>query len=135
MVAQTCDKIMETSGVFRAETIKKIRDFVKPEETTSSRTSDVVKSIKVLAAQYISLLKVKDLIDEEEDKVILNPSFRKDFVRLAFEELCRRSIGSWKDLKEDKLLPLLMPECEAFCSRVFEVREKEINALYEVKPG
>ena len=41
---------METTQGFRDDTVSKILNFVNQPEKTSTRTSDVIKSVPVLAA-------------------------------------------------------------------------------------
>lgn len=67
----------------------------------STRTMDVVKSVKVLSAQFLCLLKIHDLdqkIKSIENRLIFsNPEklmdIKKAFVRYGVEETLRRTIN------------------------------------------
>ena len=61
LVEQTCMNLIEKSNTFRNDTIQKIVDFAYQKPKTSSRTTDVIKSVEVLTIQFACLLKLKDL--------------------------------------------------------------------------
>lgn len=67
-VEQTCVVMMDTNRTFRNETIGKFLNFSNKQGTESFRTSDVVKSINVLAAQVHCLFKVDDLLEKVESE-------------------------------------------------------------------
>ena len=98
LVEQTCLNLIEQSHTFRNDTMKKIVDFAYQKMKISSRTTDIIKSVEVLAIQLTCLLKVKDL---KCDNVDLLQYFSGDkltemikaFIRYATEELLRRQIN------------------------------------------
>ena len=67
-VEKTCVVIIKTHTTFRNETIGKFLNFSNKQGTESFRTSDVVKSINVLAAQIHCLFKMDDLLSKVESE-------------------------------------------------------------------
>lgn len=89
--------MIDTNRTFRNEVVGRLVNFTAKQGTESFRTSDVVKSLSVLAAQVHCLFKVPDLlekIESEEHKKALAaekvPKVKQTFVRFATEELLRR---------------------------------------------
>jgi len=67
-VEQTCVVMMDTERTFRNEVVGRLVDFTAKQGTASVRTSDVVKSINVLAAQVHCPLQVPDLLEKIESE-------------------------------------------------------------------
>jgi hypothetical protein len=67
-VEQTCIVTMDTNRTFRNEVATKFINFSGKQAQESFRTSDVVKSISVFAAQVHCLLKVPDLANKLESE-------------------------------------------------------------------
>jgi len=142
----TCQNIIKHSKTFREELCNKILLFTF-EGTNwiehlgiagpnkSSRTSDVIKSVKVLTAQFLCLTRMENwqqyLPDKYKNMNIFKDkseflNIKKQFVRYAFEEEHRRHhSSSAKEYVDDKenLLYLLMPDHKKFLYSVMERRK------------
>lgn len=90
---------MKQNKGLRKQIAEAVHAFVFPAEKTSTRTSDVVKSVKVLAAQFHCLLRQPDLKAALEEVPAIADFFlvpeklqdmKNKFVRLAIEEQLRR---------------------------------------------
>lgn len=56
-VEKTCVAVIQQNKTLQQDIIEKVAGFIKPKEGTSTRTSDVVKSVPVLLTQFYCLLK------------------------------------------------------------------------------
>eukprot|EP00356_Strombidium_inclinatum_P011571 CAMPEP_0170484894 /NCGR_PEP_ID=MMETSP0208-20121228/4261_1 /TAXON_ID=197538 /ORGANISM="Strombidium inclinatum, Strain S3" /LENGTH=439 /DNA_ID=CAMNT_0010758357 /DNA_START=16 /DNA_END=1335 /DNA_ORIENTATION=- len=119
-----------------------IVEFIYQPEGKSTRTKDVIKSVKVMAGWFHCILsldittltsnaEVIALFDSEE----ANKKTRMQFARVAYEEILRRQMNQGEKLTDPaKLLPILYEDHRAFHDRVFGVRQREIDDLHNVKP-
>jgi len=149
-IKETCAKIIETSGTFRADLISKIVRFAFPplekdsegkEKRVSTRTQDVVKSIPVFVAQFLALLDINNFTglieNEEHQKLFVDPQqlheMKRRVIRSAAEEILRRHVNRDGEQVVAKVTDYLYEGHQAFIDKVFARREVEINELTNPK--
>jgi hypothetical protein len=116
---------------FRKDILKKIKDFENQAKGESTRTQDVVKSINVLLAQYICLLK-SNSAHPLEFRLIDN----RAIVRFATEEIMRRNLnqlGLTQLMEEVKLLSQLFPGVNEWKNQVSRQMVDLVQKVHAVK--
>ena len=110
-VQETCQDLIRTNEGLKQQIISRVNEFINQ---PAQRTADVVSSIQILTAQYLTLLQLgeedhstKDPNDEH--KMITIDKQERKFARFALEELARRSIQKDKPFTIEQLLDLLAP--------------------------
>lgn len=142
-VSETCMKILETSKVFREDVVQKVINFAYQKDKESTRTSDIIKTPIVLAAQFSLFLQIPDfakLIENEDNKAYFTDEaklaeLKKKFTVACTEEVLRRQENEeLADLitKKNSFENFLFAENEEFISRVYGRREAEIVKLHTV---
>ena len=103
------------------------------------RTSDVIKSIKVLAVWLAVLnkdvFKKSDTLLTEQQKIIQTSDFKTKFVKFATEEVLRRSASKEVTTvvtNKAKFESELYPKANDFFTEKFGIRKKEIEELHKV---
>ena len=92
-------KILETSKVFREDVVSKVISFTYQNNKESTRTSDIVKTPMVLAAQFSLFLQIpnfSDLIENKDNQAYFTyedklSELKKKFMIYSTEEVLRRS--------------------------------------------
>jgi len=147
-VEDTCINMLKLNKNFRKQVAEAIVAFCYPSEKTSTRTQDVVKSIKVLAAQFICFLKLaqkqKSIAFEEVEKSVAEHflkatkrfELKNRFVFAAIEEQLRR--GQKESIAEqfvNDIENMLLNGKDKFVEEVFARRAAEIEAAAKPEDG
>lgn len=149
LIEETCLNIVKSAQVFREELVSKLVNFSylnmsnEIDQPVSSRTSDVVPSVKVISVQLFCLLKLLKSDEVGMDTAKLIPSqhlqvFQSDeacwdfvhsFVRHAAEEQLRRHFNNYgSELTENKeqLIKMIDSESESWLKKIINYRTKEL---------
>ena len=132
-VEETCIKILESYANSRVEIATQIVEFCFPPAGQSTRSVDVVPSIKVLVMQFYAMTKIKNLEVLFKDEPLLQEHFcseqglakmKQVLIRYSVEEALRRSARDAEQVVEsENLLSTLFEGHLQFYNPLIAARE------------